>query len=149
MKYNIAQVNVAQMFDTIDSPVMASFVAQLDTINALAEASKGFVWRLKDEGGNATEILVFDDPMIILNMSVWESVEDLRNFAYKSAHTVVMKNRAEWLEKFKTANIALWWIPEGYEPTPQEARAKLEIIDKQGDTQEAFTFKNYFERPSA
>lgn len=130
------------MLAPIDSPVMADFVAKLDEINALAESSKGFVWRLKGDDNNATAIKVFDDDMLIINMSVWESVEDLKEFAFKTAHAPVMRRRAEWFEKMQTAYLALWWIPIGHTPTPQEAREKIEFLDQNGESSEVFTFKN-------
>jgi Domain of unknown function (DUF3291) len=144
---NLAQINISRMLDKIDSPTLASFVAQLDTVNALAEGSPGFVWRLKDEGGNATEINAFDDDLIIVNMSVWKSVDDLKNFAFKTFHSDVMRRRTEWFEKFKTAYVAMWWIPEGHIPTIDEAKEKLALLDLHGDTADAFTFKKIFEAP--
>ena len=91
---------------------LSDFVAQLDEINALAEQSKGFVWRLKGDNENATALRVFEDDMIIINMSVWESIKDLKEFAFKTAHAGVMRGRNKWFEKPTEAMLALWWIPE-------------------------------------
>jgi hypothetical protein len=102
-KYHIAQINIARMLAPIDDPVMGEFVAQLEPINALADGSPGFVWRLQTEEGDATSLKVYDDDMIIVNMSVWESVESLREYAYKSAHSKVMRDRKRWFEKFDGA----------------------------------------------
>ena len=145
MKKHLAQLNIARMLsDTIDDPIMAEFVAQLDTINTLGESSKGFVWRLKDESGDATHFNPFDDERIIVNLTVWESLEDLMNFAFKTAHATVMKDRAKWFEKFGKPSMVLWYIEEGHIPTTQEARKRLEYIQANGASEYAFDFKNKF-----
>lgn len=141
-KFHLAQVNISKLLEPIDSPLLADFVGQLDKINALAEQSKGFVWRLKGDNENATALRVFEDDMIIINMSVWETIEDLKDFAFKTAHTMVMKDRNKWFEKPQDAVLALWWIPVGHIPTPQEAKEKLASINKNGATAFSFTFKN-------
>ncbi len=141
---HLAQVNISRLLAPIDSPILADFVAQLDPINALAEQSQGFVWRLKDENNDATALRVFDDEMIIINMSVWESIEDLKNFAFKTAHVGVMKDRNKWFEKPQSASLALWWIPEGNIPTPLDAKERLANINKNGASPFAFTFKDVF-----
>lgn len=142
--HHLAQINISRLLEPIDSPLLSDFVAQLDEINSLAESSKGFVWRLKSDNNNATEIQVFDDSMIIVNMSVWENLESLRNFAFKTAHAAVMKNRNKWFEKMDSAYLALWWIPAGHIPTTDEAKERLEHINLNGDTPFAFTFKNIY-----
>jgi hypothetical protein len=145
MKKLLAQLNIARMqSNTIDDPLMADFVSQLDSINTLAENSKGFVWRLKDEEGNATNIHPFDDDRVIVNMSVWESIEDLMEYSYKSAHAVVMKDRSKWFEKFGKPSMVLWYIDEGHIPTTQEARERLEFFQENGASEFAFDFKNRF-----
>jgi hypothetical protein len=145
MKKHLAQLNIAIMFsDSIDDPIMAEFVAQLDTINALGESSKGFVWRLKDEDGDATSIKPFDDDRIIVNLTVWENIEDLMNFAFKTAHAVVMKDRGKWFEKFGKPSMVLWYIDQGHIPTPQEARERLEYLQANGASEYAFDFKERF-----
>src|SRR3954469_23723085 len=110
---HVAQVNVGRILGPIDSPVMAEFVAQLDQINALAERSPGFVWRLKTEDGDATAIRPYDDDMIIVNMSVWESPAALHEYVYRSAHVEVMRRRREWFSRMTDAFMALWWVPAG------------------------------------
>lgn len=142
--HHLAQINISRLLEPIDSPLLSDFVAQLDEINSLAESSEGFVWRLKSDNNNATEIQVFDDSMIIVNMSVWENLESLRNFAFKTAHAAVMKNRNKWFEKMDSAYLALWWIPAGHIPTTDEAKERLEHINLNGDTPFAFTFKNIY-----
>ena len=126
----------------MEDPIMADFVAQLDTINALAESSKGFVWRLKDDENNATNFRPFDDDRIIVNMSVWESIEELMDFAFKSAHTMVMKDRNRWFEKFGKPATVLWYIDEGHIPTVEEARERLEFLQENGASEFAFDFRN-------
>lgn len=143
MKKHLAQLNISRIIpDTMEDPIMADFVAQLDTINALAESSKGFVWRLKDDENNATNFRPFDDDRIIVNMSVWESIEELMNFAFKSAHTLVMKDRNKWFEKFGKPATVLWYIDEGHIPTVQEARERLEFLQENGASEFAFDFRN-------
>ncbi len=145
--YHLAQVNISRLLAPIDDPLIAGFKAALGPVNALAESSPGFVWRLKSEGGNATDIQAFDDELIIVNMSVWESVETLRTFAFQSAHTPFMKRRKEWFSKFPTNQVALWWIRAGHTPTVAEAKERLRSLDENGDTAFAFTFRNLFPQP--
>lgn len=142
--YHLAQVNIAKMRAPIDSPIMAEFVAQLDAINAVAEAAPGFIWRLQSEAGNATSIRVFDDLMLIINMSVWESVEALFEYTYRSNHVDIFRRRGDWFERMETPHMALWWIPAGHIPTPQEAKDKLALLEREGATPLAFTFKRRF-----
>ena len=143
-QYHLAQINIARMLAPIDDPVMAEFVAQLPPINALAEESPGFVWRLQSEGGDATSIKVYDDDMVIINLTVWKDVESLRQYVYKSAHSGVLRDRRRWFEKFDGPYYAMWWIPAGHIPDPQEARARLEHLRLHGDSAYAFSFKNVF-----
>lgn len=147
--YHLAQINIAQLIAPIDSPLLADFVGDLDRINTIAENSKGFVWRLKDESGNATSFNPFDDSSLIVNISVWESVEDLKNFVYYSGHIEVFIKRAKWFEKMKTAHMALWWIEAGKNPTAEEARNKLLELDRNGDTDSSFSFKKIVEKPNS
>ncbi len=141
---HLAQVNVGRLRAPIDDPLIAGFVAQLDTINALAEASPGFIWRLKDESGNATTITAFDDPRMIINMSVWESLEALRAYVYRSDHTQVLARRREWFEKMDGPHMALWWIPAGTLPSVDDAKRCLEMLAARGPTAAAFTFRDRF-----
>ena len=147
MTHQLAQINISRSLVALNSPIMADFVALLNEINALAESSPGFVWRLKDDNNNATDIKAFDDDLIIVNMSVWENVEVLKDFAYQSAHTPVMRRRNEWFEKFPTAYLALWWVPIGHVPTVEEAKERLRSLDENGNTAFAFTFRNLFPAP--
>jgi len=138
--YQLAQVNVARMRGPIDSPVMAEFVAQLPAVNALADHSPGFVWRLETSEGDATAVRACDDPLILFNLSVWESIEALQKFTYNSGHLGPLRDRANWFERPGQAHLALWWIPAGHIPTPQEAMDRLEFRRMHGDTTVAFAF---------
>lgn len=149
MRYHLAQINIARLIAPIDDPKIASFVAQLDTINALAENSPGFVWRLKSDSGNATDIAYNDDPFIIPNMSVWESIEALRDFVYRSHHIHVFRDRAKWFEKSDKPNYCLWWVPGGHIPTVGEGRARLEHYQQFGATPHSFWFSERFPAPEA
>ena len=142
--YHLAQVNIARMLAPIDSPIMAGFVSQLPIVNALADRSPGFVWRLQTPEGDATAVQAYDDPLIIVNLSVWESVEVLRDFAYKSGHTGPLRDRLKWFEKPKEAHLALWWVPAGHIPTVEEARDRLAFRRANGDTPVAFSFAKQY-----
>jgi hypothetical protein len=142
--FHLAQVNIARMLAPIDDPVMADFVAQLDEINALAEATPGFVWRFQGAEGNATYLRPYDDDRIIFNMSVWDSVEALKGYVYRSAHAGVMRRRKDWFAKFDGAYTALWWVPAGHLPTVAEAKERLESLQRLGPTARAFTMSQVF-----
>jgi len=146
-QYQLAQVNIAQAKAEMDTKTMSGFVNRLDEINALAEKSKGFVWRLQSDDGDATSIRVFDDPLLLVNMSVWDDIESLRNYVYKSLHIELVRDREAWFNKMSSMHQALWWIPNGHIPTTQEAKNKLELLRKIGPTQEAFTFGKNFDKP--
>lgn len=143
---HLAQLNIARLLAPIDSPQIAEFVANLIPINTLAEQASGFVWRLKDDvGESATSINAFDDDTLIVNMSVWESVDALKSFVYHTAHVHVMRMRNEWFEKHTKAYLVLWWIPEGHIPTVEEAKQRLNHLEQHGDSSRAFTFRKLFE----
>lgn len=147
-KFQLAQINIGRLIAPLDDPLIADFVAQIDDINALAERSPGFVWRLQTDEGNATDLRPFDDDRIIVNMSVWESIEHLKEYAYHSAHTEVLKRRREWFKKFDGAFLALWWVEAGQFPTIEEARQRLDHLYKHGESEFAFSFKNLFPPPT-
>ena len=146
--WHLAQLNIARALAPLEDPLLADFMAALDGVNALAEESPGFVWRLKAEDGNATSIRINDDPRMIVNMSLWESVEALFDFAYRSDHTKIMARRREWFEKPSGAYMVLWWVPSGHRPSIEEAMARLESLDREGPTARAFTFKTRFPAPA-
>jgi hypothetical protein len=144
MEYHLAQINIGKILAPMNSPVMAGFANNLDTINALAEGSEGFVWRLKDDNNNATSIKVFDDDFIIINMSVWKNTDALFRFVYQTQHAEFVKRRKEWFEKMSDMYMALWYIPATHTPTAHEAVEKLYHLRKHGETPLAFTFKKRF-----
>lgn len=148
--HHLAQLNIGRFRGPIDAPVMAEFAAALDAMNLLAEASPGFVWRLKGEGSNdATGVRAFPaDPLLAVNLSVWESLETLRDYAYRSPHGKFFARRVEWFEKLDTPHLVLWWIPAGTLPTVEEARARLDHLAAHGETEQAFTFRRLFAAPS-
>jgi len=147
-QYELAQLNIAVMKEPLDSPGMADFVANLDRINALAEASAGFVWRLQTEEGDATALRPVDEKTLV-NLSVWRDVASLNAFVYRSAHVEIMRRRQQWFERMTEAFLVLWWIPKGYRPTIDEALARLTLLRGQGPTPEAFTFRQAFHPPDA
>lgn len=150
MSYHLAQANVARLVAPLDDPRIEGFVSRLTCINALAEKSPGFIWRLKDEAGNdSTSIQAFPDPMVLVNMSVWESVEALKEFTYKSGHSEPLRMRRDWFEKYSGPSVAMWWVPVGHTPTVQEARERLELLEANGPTARAFTFARPFLPPDA
>ena len=143
---HLAQLNIGQMKgENIDDSIMARFKARLDEINALAEGSAGFVWRLKDDTGNSMGIRAFDDPKMAVNMSVWESLESLEAYVYSGRHVEVMKSRRNWFNKMATMHMVLWWIPVGHTPTTEEAKARLEHLQEHGASKYAFSFRQKFD----
>jgi len=146
--FHIAQVNVALPQEPLDAPLMAEFMAGLEPVNAVADASPGFVWRLQTEDGDATSIRAFEDERMIVNMSVWESLEALRGFVYGPLHRTFMARRREWFESMEVF-MALWWIPAGHEPTVAEAKQRLREIERSGPGPSAFTFRKSFPAPGA
>jgi Domain of unknown function (DUF3291) len=144
--FHIAQLNIGRIRGPIDSPIMAEFVALLDPVNAVADASPGFVWRLQTEDGNATAVRPYEDDSIAVNMSVWESIDDLAAFVYRSGHVDVMRRRREWFVPIKPYMV-LWWVPAGELPTIEEAQERLDHLRVHGPTPYAFTFKACFPSP--
>ena len=140
-RWHLAQLNIGRMVAPITAPEVADFVANLEPVNALADRSPGFVWRLQTEAGNATSVHAFDDQLLLLNMSVWESIEALRAFTYTTVHTTVLRRRAEWFERLAEAHLVLWWVPAGHLPSIEEAIERLERLRRDGPTPAAFTFR--------
>jgi heme-degrading monooxygenase HmoA len=145
--HHLAQVNVATVRAPLDSPELAGFVAQLEPVNALADHSPGFVWRLQTEDGDATAIRPFQDERIMVNLSVWESLEALRTFVYASRHLDVMRRRREWFHRMDTY-MALWWVPAGTIPTVAQAKDRLQLLAGHGPSPDAFTFRVPFPAPA-
>lgn len=150
MEWQLAQVNVGRLRAPIDDPIIAEFKGALDRINALADGTPGFVWRLQGDDGNATGFHpVEDDELVAINMSVWESIEALGDYVYRSDHTAFMRRRREWFEKYGSAFVALWWVPAGQIPTIEEAFERLDVVERRGATPYAFTFRHPFPPPNA
>jgi hypothetical protein len=147
--FHVAQVNLGRTRGPVDSELMREFMEALDPVNAVADQSPGFVWRLQTEEGNATALHVFDDDGLIVNMSMWESIEALRAFVYSTpAHLHVMKRRREWFERMDVY-LALWWVPAGHIPTLAEAEERVTLLSAIGPSPEAFTFRRHFPPPGA
>jgi hypothetical protein len=144
---HLAQLNIARLRADRDDPIVADFFAPIDDINAIADVSPGFVWRLQEESGNATAIRPWDDDRLIVNMSVWTSIDALEAYVYRSAHVGVMRRRREWFDRLEQRYLALWWVPEGHIPDIDEAKTRLEHIEQHGPTPVAFTFKHVYDVP--
>ena len=149
MKHHLAQLNVARLRAPLDSPMLVEFVEALEPLNALADEAPGFMWRLQTEDGDATAIRAFEDDMLLVNMSVWESVNDLAAFVYRSDHRRVMIRRREWFERMKDSYTVLWWVEAGHRPSVMEAKDRLATLRREGATPSAFTFRSPFPPPGA
>lgn len=147
MSFQLAQINIGRVLAPVDHPKIAGFMSQLDAINALADSFPGFVWRLQSDSGNATDVPYSDDPFVLVNMSVWESIEALRDYVYKSKHVEVMSDRAQWFEKMDKPYYCLWWVPAGHFPTVAEGRERLEHYQQHGATPYSFWFSQRFPAP--
>ncbi len=147
MPYQLAQINIATTRYPLDSAEMKEFVDALEHINALAESSPGFVWRLTGDDNNATEFRPFNDDRIIVNMSVWSDPESLKNYVYNSVHTDYLRRRKEWFTIMREAYTVLWWVESGHMPSIEEAKAKLESLRVNGSTVAAFAFREPFPAP--
>jgi hypothetical protein len=146
--YHIAQFNLALASAPLDDPLMAEFVARSATLNALADISPGFVWRLKDDSDNTLYVRPFADERVLVNFSVWESLAQLRDYVYRTAHNEAIRLRHEWFAGHQQPHLALWWISAGVTPTLDDANARLEHLRTHGATPSAFTFKKPFAPPS-
>ncbi|TPV55643.1 DUF3291 domain-containing protein [Aestuariibacter sp. GS-14] len=144
----LAQLNVAKTRYPLDDPRIKDFVDNLDRVNAIAEASEGFIWRLKDDAGNATNIKAFDDPDVILNMSVWSCPQTLKDFLFKTIHRDFLRRKSEWFFAPQTNMYVLWWIEDGHIPTIDEALERLTLLQELGESPEAFSFKSNYPAPS-
>jgi len=139
-RFHLAQVNIGRLRAPIEDPIMEGFRSQLDPINALADHSPGFVWRLQTEEGNAIAIRPFADERMAINMSVWESLAALQQFVYRSAHVGPLRDRKQWFEPIEGPILVLWWVPAGHVPTVAEALERLRHLKEHGPSPDAFTF---------
>jgi hypothetical protein len=143
----LAQLNIARIAYPLESKEMQDFTLALNAINLLAESSPGFVWLLKDENNTATSFRIYDDPKIIVNMSLWENLEDLRHYVFNSGHHHYLKRRKEWFIPLEQTGTVLWWVKNNHIPSLVEAQEKLDLLRKNGSTQEAFGFAQAFPAP--
>ena len=146
-RFYLAELNMARALYPLEDPRMAEFVANLDAINGLAERSPGFIWRLVNINGSTTTVRLFDDPLLLVNLSVWETVDALFDYVYRSQHLEFWKRRHEWFSHDERSGTVMWWIPADQLPTLEEAVVRLEQLQRIGPTVEAFTFKQRFAVP--
>lgn len=144
MKHHLAQLNIGRLRAPSDDPLVAEFMEALDPVNELADRSPGFVWRFQTDEGNATAERPFDDEGILVNFSTWESIEALADYVYRSEHTVFLRRRREWFERFDGIHQVLWWVSAGHRPTAAEAIERLDHLREHGPTAHAFTFRHRF-----
>ncbi|MET8569679.1 DUF3291 domain-containing protein [Streptomyces sp. NPDC004783] len=139
--YELAQVNIARLKAPLDSPQLRDFVDALEPVNADADTADGFVWRLQGDAGDATDIPVFGDSWLIVNMSVWRDANALTAFMYQGRHREMLARRREWFARLTEAVTTLWWVPAGHRPTVAEAEARLLHLRTHGPTPYAFTLR--------
>jgi hypothetical protein len=146
--FHLAQYNIGRLVAPLDTAQLADFVAGLPEINALAEASPGFVWRHTSAGGDdATADRPYEDNEIAINLSVWESPQALWDFAYRSRHMDFLRRRREFFSKSIEPYTVLWWIPAGTTPTIDDAVARLDLLRDHGPGPDAFTFREQYPKP--
>lgn len=144
-EWHLAQVNIGRLHHPVDDPRSAEFMENLDPINALAEAAPGFVWRLQDDSGNATAIRAFDDDTILPNLSVWESIDALKAYVFKSDHARFLRRRRQWFQPMDDLPVlTMWWVPAGHRPDMDEAKSRIDHLRDHGPTPTAFTFHPTF-----
>lgn len=147
MKHYLAQLNLAKAKFPIDDPRMKEFVDLLSKVNAVGETSKGFVWILKDETGTAVNFNLFNNALLLVNMTVWETWQDLKNFAFHGAHGDVFRRRKEWFDPMDKESTVLWWINKGHIPSVNEGKEKIQRLWNQGASPQAFSLKKIFDPP--
>jgi Domain of unknown function (DUF3291) len=152
--YHLAHVNIAWMHAAVHDEEMSGFAARIDEINALAEHSPGFVWRIPEAFVTPATLEPFEADFpgfqrdrLLYNMSVWQSVNDLHSYTFGTAHAELLNQRHQWIDRIEGASVALWWVPEGTLPTIAESVARLRLVRQQGPTQEAFTLRVSFPPP--
>lgn len=141
-RFHVAQLNVGVLQAPLDSPQLADFVANLDQVNAIADAAPGFVWRLADSDGSNATSLRPRGPDLLVNMSVWETLEALRAFVYRNGpHLDMLRRRREFFRALDQGHLVLWWIPAGHIPDLDEAFSRLDLLRHEGAGPAAFTFR--------
>ncbi len=146
--YYLAQINVALMRAPLEDPIMAEFAAALAEVNAVAEQSPGFVWRLQTSSGDATDIRAYSDPRMLVNLSVWRTVEQLKVYVYRSLHGEFFVRRRQWFEPYQGEHFGMWWFPVGCLPTIEQGKAKLEALERNGGSPDCFTFAKPYPPPT-
>ena len=146
-EFHLAQINIALMKAPLHDPIMAKFADALSEVNAIADQSFGFIWRLQTASGNATDIRAYPDPKMLVNVSVWQDVESLKAYVYRSLHGEFFARRRQWFEKYQGEHFAMWWIAANHQPTVEEGKTKLEHLAVHGDSPEAFTFDKPYSPP--
>lgn len=141
MRHHLAQLNIARWIVDPEGPVAQTFLDQLDEVNGLGDASPGFVWRMQDDSGDATDIPTPFGDEWIANLTVWESVEALRAFTFRGRHARAMQDRRTWFEDPPVPTAVLWWVPVGHRPTLEQAAERLELLRSDGPGPRAFTFR--------
>jgi len=146
-QYHLAQINIAKAVADLDSPLMAGFRSRINEINGLADKAKGFIWRLQSEEGDATSIRAFEDSNTYINLSVWETPEDLKNFVYRTMHVELIRDRETWFSRLPEQHQAAWWVPAGHRPSAEEGRDRLLTLRAHGPSATAFTLAKPFPQP--
>lgn len=147
-RHHLAQFNIGRTTAPLGTPQMSGFERALDEINARADSSPGFVWRLQDDDGHATSFRPYDDDRLIVNLSVWKSVDALHHFTYRSDHKGFLRRRRDWFEPVDEAILVMWWVTAGHRPTVDESVDRLDRLRRDGPTPEAFTFRDRFDPPA-
>ncbi len=145
MNMHIAQINIGTLRAPLEHPSISGFTSRLDEINALADKSPGFVWRLQTQDGDATSLRPYGDDRVIVNLTVWQSLGDLKDFVYRSHHVQLVRQRADWFLRPTAAIYALWWVPAGHLPSVEEGMERLELLRAKGESPQAFSFAKPFE----
>jgi len=148
MNWQLAQLNIARRRFALDGVEMKDFVDGLDPVNALADQSDGFIWRLQTDAGDATELSIYGDPELIVNITVWESLDALLSFVRSAGHLAIMKRRREWFERMEAPHLVLWWVPTGHQPTIEEAEQRLDHLREHGSTAQAFSARDDHPAPA-
>lgn len=146
-EFHLAQINIALMKAPLHDPIMTEFAEALSEVNAIADQSPGFIWRLQTASGNATDIRAYPDPRMLVNVSVWQSVESLKAYVYTSLHGEFFVRRRQWFEKYEGEHFAMWWILAGHRPTVEEGKTTLAYLTLHGDSPAAFTFAKPYPSP--
>ena len=145
--HHLAELNIAEAIYPMDDPRIYGFTSRINTVNALADRASGFIWRLVDDNPDsdgALSLRPFDNPNMLVNMSVWQDIPSLFDFVYKTVHAKVMSGKPAWFSHLKSHNTVMWWVKAGHIPNLEEAKAKLEYVNKNGSSPEAFTFKHCY-----